>query len=181
MSSKDSKILTEVVHLGFNQLLADICDKLNTNENHFPPGLWQSFLVCKLNLGIYSKENPLALVEEVTDHALKNQQNLSAVLLNGDFVKHKVALSPDQNATDQQMNQTWETIKSNMKITLDLMRRKFPELPILPVIGNNDVIVHDQMPCSAEWKERYFSELFELWFPKNSVGVNRAKIQSTFL
>ena len=42
---------------------------------------------------------------------------------------------------------------------------RFPNTVVLPTIGNNDVIVHDQGPWNDTMADEYFGELFELWFP----------------
>ena len=47
---------------------------------------------CKRDLGFYGKETPMALIETVLGHAKENHKGIDAVLLNGDFVKHGVAL-----------------------------------------------------------------------------------------
>ena len=63
--------------------------------------------------------------------------------MNGDFVKHNVALPDIHNATKEQKLATWDRMKVIIKHTTDAVRSKFPNTPFLPTIGNNDVIVHD--------------------------------------
>lgn len=65
---------------------------------------------------------------------------------------------------------------------MNAIREEFPDTVILPAIGNNDVIVHNNVPCTSEWKAKYFSELFDVWFPENRVpeSFNRAEASLTF-
>jgi len=37
---------------------------------------------------------------------------------------------------------------------------------IFPVIGNNDVIVDDMVPCTAENIESYYGGIYDIWFGK---------------
>ena len=37
---------------------------------------------------------------------------------------------------------------------------------LLPTIGNNDVMIHNAVPCNEEDSELYYKELFEIWFPE---------------
>lgn len=49
---------------------------------------------------------------------------------------------------------------------MDAVRTKFPDKILLPTIGNNDVIVHNQVPCNEDVAELYYLDLFDIWFPK---------------
>ena len=53
-----------------------------------------------------------------------------------------------------------------MEHSLGQIRPKFKN--IFPVIGNNDVAIHDQMPCDDEMANTYFGEMFDLWFPEGN-------------
>ena len=46
---------------------------------------------------------------------------------------------------------------------------RFPDTPILPSLGNNDIITHYQAVGGfegIEWKAKYFSGLYDAWFTK---------------
>ncbi len=49
---------------------------------------------------------------------------------------------------------------------MEMIRQECPEAALLPSIGNNDVVVHNQVPCDSKIAEKYYSELFEIWFPE---------------
>lgn len=58
----------------------------------------------------------------------------------------------------------------------------FPDIPILPVIGNNDVVYHDQAP-TADQKASFYSDLLSMWFeavPANSAIASDSTFQSTW-
>ena len=85
------------------------------------------------------------------------------VLVNGDFVKHGIAL-PANKAADWES--AWTQQKAIIASDMEMVRSGFRN--ILPVIGNNDVAVHDQMPCTDEMATIYLGELFDLWFPASN-------------
>ena len=51
-------------------------------------------------------------------------------------------LAADVGATEN----NWELMKYTMREAIKAMVAAFPDVPIIPVIGNNDVIYHDQAP-----------------------------------
>ena len=42
----------------------------------------------------------------------------------------------------------WEQMLYTMREAIQAIVAAFPDVPILPVIGNNDVVYHDQAPKS---------------------------------
>ena len=134
---KDS-ILKEIANLDHRHFLRDLCDP-NQKIYELPA------CSCNRSLGFFSEETPIKLVRAVISRALnqtaEDNLNIDAILINGDFVKHGVAL--DGNVSDSQMEQTWAEIQDNMRASLTLIRSIFLDQPVLPVIGNNDVIMHD--------------------------------------
>lgn len=55
----------------------------------------------------------------------------------GDLNKHGLAVSIDSETNN------WELMKYTMKTVIESIEEAFPAVPILPVIGNNDVVYHD--------------------------------------
>ena len=53
---------------------------------------------------------------------------------------------------------------------MELIMKRFPETPILPNIGNNDLIHHYQAPNSSE-RIMYYGDLFRLWFDKVPANI----------
>jgi hypothetical protein len=135
---------------------------------------------CNKALGFYGKETPIELIQSVLAHASRNYDNIEGILINGDFVQHGVALTYTMN---EKMNKTWETIKGIMKANMDAVKAQFPNVDVFPVIGNNDVIVHNQVPCNESDASVYYPELFDIWFPqgKMSSKFNYTSTRDTFL
>lgn len=52
---------------------------------------------------------------------------------------------------------------------------------MLPVFGNNDVTLHYNLPCDEESSIKFYTELFDIWFPPNSTLMNRELIKDDFL
>ena len=49
----------------------------------------------------------------------------------------------------------WDQMLITMHEAIQAIVTAFPDVPILPVIGNNDVIYHDQAPKATE-KDTYY-------------------------
>jgi hypothetical protein len=49
---------------------------------------------CNYELGIYGTESPLKLLELMAKQMKINEGSLDAIVINGDFIKHDVALDP---------------------------------------------------------------------------------------
>jgi len=67
---------------------------------------------------------------------------------------------------------------------MDKVRETYPDTDILPTIGNNDVYVHNQVPCYNDTNEWYYGELFEAWFGDGSTyskNFNLTDVRSTFM
>ena len=64
------------------------------------------------------------------------------------------------------------------------IRETYPDTDILPSVGNNDVYVHNNVPCYNDTSEWYYSELFNAWFGdgKNySKNFNFSDVKNTFM
>ena len=65
---------------------------------------------------------------------------IEAILLVGDLVKHKMAA---RDLAIPVEDTQWEQMQLTMIEVITTIKTAFPSVPILPVIGNNDVIYHD--------------------------------------
>lgn len=81
----------------------------------------------------------------------ENGTDLNAVILNGDFIAHsltKVDKVPDdikeyKEITDRNLRV--------MKVAFDKIRENVgSKVAFLPSIGNNDVPIHNTVPCTQE-------------------------------
>ena len=77
----------------------------------------------------------------ILENAVKFEEKMGskpeAILLVGDLVKHGLAAYSGQEPVN------WPTQMETMRQVISEIVANFPDTPILPVIGNNDVIYHD--------------------------------------
>ena len=69
-----------------------------------------------------------------------------------------------------------------MREALQAIVRAFPDIPIIPVVGNNDVAYHDQAP-TVEQEGWYYGDLWKIWFeevPANAKLVANSTIEQSF-
>ena len=52
-------------------------------------------------MGFYGRETPAALIQKVFARVQEKEKSIDAILINGDFIKHGVALPQDK------YNDTW--------------------------------------------------------------------------
>jgi len=71
----------------------------------------------------------------------------------GDLCKHGLAVKLDSTTNN------WDLMKYTMRTAINAIVSAFPEVPILPVLGNNDVVYHDQAPA-ASFKDEFYGDLW---------------------
>lgn len=101
---------------------------------------------------------------------------LDAILINGDFVKHGLSLK--DGSMDDPNSPRWAKNKKTIELNMRILRENFGSTLLLPTLGNNDGIVHNQMPCTQCVSEQYFSSLFGIFFPE---GDDFENVRKTFL
>jgi len=84
--------------------------------------------------------------------------------MDGDFIAHGHA--GDFNMTFDEKSETWTDLKNIISSDMQTLRTTFPDKILLPTIGNNDVIVHNTVPCNQEVADMYYQQLYDLWFPE---------------
>lgn len=75
----------------------------------------------------------------------------------GDQCRHGLA---SRNTTEP--NPNWQTMLDTFTEVMAEITEAFPNIPILPVIGNNDVVYHDQAPTAAE-APQYYNDMWNVW------------------
>ena len=130
------------------------------NDIHLNPNLEDS---CSLwppqlcyTLGVYGTDTPVPLFEAILENIKGQHENPDAILISGDFVVHGLA---SKNHTYN----NWSEMKIIINQALSMIQAHFPDTPILPNIGNNDVLHHYQAPNSTE-KAMYYGDLYDIWF-----------------
>ena len=112
------------------------------------------------------------VLQEAASEEKQSGISIDAILLIGDLCKHGLAVNAGSTTTN------WELMKYTMSVAIDAIEDAFPDIPILPVIGNNDVIYHDQAPSEAI-KDMYYEELWELMF--ENVAANAEIVQTAHI
>ena len=86
------------------------------------------------------------------------------MLITGDFVLH--GLSSNVLGITH-----WPEMKSIIKYAIDTIQAKFPGVPILSNVGNNDLLYHYKPPTSEE-KAMYYGDLLQIWFADVEANAN---------
>lgn len=117
------------------------------------------------------------LLDEAAKEEKKSSVPIDAILLMGDLCKHGLAVEINSTTNN------WEFMKYTMRQAINAIETAFPTVPILPVLGNNDVVFHDQAP-SPTFKSQYYSDLWQLMFEDvaaNAPIAANATIKTTWM
>ena len=77
---------------------------------------------------------------------LAHNNDIDVIILDGDFIAHGHA--GGANITDEEKVAVWSDIKNILNEDMTMLRAKFPNTTLLPTIGNNDVMIHNSVPCN---------------------------------
>lgn len=77
------------------------------------------------------------VLQEAADEESKSGDPIDAILLLGDLCRHGLAVPTNATETN------WPLMKYTMQEAMKAIVKAFPDVPILPVLGNNDVVYHD--------------------------------------
>ena len=123
-------------------------------------GGYCTFPLC-LDLGNWLMDPPIKLVDTVLGDMKywyhTDRTPIDAVLIGGDFVVHGLSNS-DPNFGN------WPIMKDVLRAVINSVQTKFPGVPIISAIGNNDVLNHYQAPGNESQKELFYGDLFDIWF-----------------
>jgi hypothetical protein len=85
--------------------------------------------------------------------------------MNGDFIGHDI--SSEKSTQENIALYNWKVRQTKVfRSAFDIIRSEFPTTLILPSIGNNDGIYHNQPPCGELQREHFYQDLLDIWFPK---------------
>ena len=88
---------------------------------------------------------------------VKTQETpIDAILISGDFVVH--GMSSNVMGVNK-----WPEMKVIIRQAVQMISESFPGVPIIPNIGNNDLLYHYQTPNASE-KAMFYGDLYEMWF-----------------
>ena len=160
----------------------ELCDYI---ENMVPDNRIQksrfNLKNCNIDHGFSGMDSPLRLINLVSNHMAENAKP-NAVIMNGDFVGHYRALKSEPESIEVYTNQVNKHLAIT-KAAFDKIRANLgPGAPLLPSIGNNDVPVHNLVPCNEQQHDVYYKGLFDVFFPADAqpAGFNAVEAQKTF-
>ena len=87
---------------------------------------------------VFGNETTQVLLNTMLQKAKDSGNVYDAVLLPGDFVKHGI----DSSDTTKP-NYEWDLALSTIQTAIETIQSYFPDVPILPAIGNNDCYYHN--------------------------------------
>lgn len=125
---------------------------------------------CTNDMGIYGFDAPKKLIEYIIEHLKEKHSDADVIVLDGDFIAHDHA--GGHGMTDDEKAKVWSALKGILNDDMAMLRKQFPGKVLLPTIGNNDVVIHNSVPCNEDDAEMYYKELFEIWFPEGERPPN---------
>ena len=112
-------------------------------------------------MGRYGCDPPYVLLDTMLDAFIEYHGKQDVILITGDLCGHHTSLSadlyPEGGSTDV-------AILTHSKL-VDLLGKKFPDTPIIPVFGNNDMKYHDN-PEPLDEDQEFYEYIYDLWFDK---------------
>ena len=86
-------------------------------------------------------------------------------MVNGDFCAHGYALDPWNRTFNIS---TWNEMKEVIREDMKMIRKYYNNTDLLPTIGNNDVVIHNNVPSDNQTADIYYSELYQIWFNEST-------------
>ncbi|TNV84105.1 hypothetical protein FGO68_gene4827 [Halteria grandinella] len=111
------------------------------------------------------------------DQSVDSKGKIDVIIVTGDIVVHELS------SKNFSVN-NWEKQKQIITQAFETLTDRFPGVPILNAIGNNDAIHHYQAPNGTN-KAIFYGDLFDLWFknytPNHGGSEKQLKqIETTF-
>ena len=125
-------------------------------------------------MGIHGEDAPPKLVDFMVQSMAERETDLDGIIINGDFVLHDYNLE-DVKAPQADWDKTLENYKVNLKKNMAVVRKYHPSTIILPSIGNNDVVVDDNVPCNKEQSDKYHGALYDIYFKDTPIEKDISK------
>ena len=130
------------------------------------------FPLC-LDMGNYLADPPIKLLDYVLSDISGYGGQIDAISIAGDFVVHGLCNSDPNHAN-------WPKMKDVLLAITASVRKQFPGVPIIPTMGNNDMLNHYKSP-SEDQKAMFYGDLYDIWFANTSVsGVRDTFMQGGF-
>jgi len=180
-----------VLLLGTASFLASPAEALRIaflTDIHLDPAYNEGcqFIMC-LDKGNYALDAPQNLLDTVLDDMslsyhdkkadVNSTEKIDAIIVTGDFVVHGLS---SKNFSEN----NWEKSKVILQKSFDSITTRFPGVPVINAIGNNDAIHHYQAP-NGTFKDVFYGDLYDMWFKnylpnQNANSTNAKNIEKTF-
>jgi len=106
------------------------------------------------------------MVDKAYEYIQESGDELKAILIPGDFNEHSL---PSYDIASEVPNKNWPQMLETFRTVVTTLANKFPGVPILSAIGNNDCYYHDKAPFK-DYANDYYSEVKTVLF--DSVSAN---------
>ena len=120
-------------------------------------------------MGNYLEDPPIKLLDFMLSDISDYGGQIDAILIAGDLVVHGLSNSDPNHAN-------WPKMKDVVSAITASVRRQFPGVPIIPSIGNNDVLNYYKTP-NEDKKALFYGDLYDIWFANTA----QAGVQNTFM
>ena len=116
------------------------------------------------------------LLKTMVSEMSKNEKNLNAVIVNGDFIKHGLTLMTDPTLENQEADEkkSWAVMEKTFKTVMKEIIDQNPGIPVLPTFGNNDMVYHNNAPARLQKESmKFYSDMYDLWFGNQETKPNK--------
>ena len=92
----------------------------------------------------------------------KTDPDLQVIIVNGDNLAHGISM--DSDSWNPNSKELYKLNLQQQTTLYNLIRENFPKAVIVPVIGNNDMRYHYEIPEKKENnKIQDYVDLFDIW------------------
>jgi hypothetical protein len=130
--------------------------------------------------GQFGCDPPVGLVRLIFEKMAHDNPDLDVIFLTGDVVAHAVPLEPPPEESFH--HASYESTLLILEIFAGLLNEFFPNVPVLPVPGNNDTKYHYQ-PAVGTYAPSYYNEYWDFYFTQHPGNANLkeyAEMEKTF-
>ena len=92
----------------------------------------------------------------MVNHAKETVPEPDIVLITGDFLGHGIS-------THKSKNDYYWLLKDTLSKAFKFVSNAYPNIPVLPALGNNDPKFSGFPPMNNEERVDFYSFLFDLW------------------
>lgn len=106
------------------------------------------------------------MLDDMKEQETKSGVPIDAIIIPGDFPRHNMAAWNEEPGVPP----GWPAQLATINTVISMITAVFPDTPILPSIGNNDVMYHNQAPTQQQ-APGYYQDLWTAWFSNVPANV----------